>query len=114
MTYHDTYFGGTNFMGEEVVYQENDTPIWGMNYYGRTLNQNLSEEAIDNALRPALMKVGEGDNLPVRGPKEYINGEYLYTFDVSGELNNFEGIETIYKGKEKIYVLKCHGGTIKR
>lgn len=27
MTYHDTYFGGTNFMGEEVVYQENGTPI---------------------------------------------------------------------------------------
>lgn len=28
MTYHDTYFGGTNFMGEEVVYLSNETPIW--------------------------------------------------------------------------------------
>lgn len=34
MTYHDTYFGGTKFMGEEVVYLEDDTPLWRMNYYG--------------------------------------------------------------------------------
>ncbi len=114
MTYHDTYFGGTKFMGEEVVYSADDTPIWGMNYYGVTLNENLSEEAIDNALRPALMQVGEDTILPVRGPKEYINNEYKYTFEISGDLDYFDGIETISKGHEKIYVLKCHGGIIKR
>ena len=74
MTYHDTYFGGTNFMGEEVVYLESDTPIWGMNYYGVTLDQSLSEEAVDKALRPALMQVGSDNIIPVRGPKEYIDG----------------------------------------
>ena len=114
MTYHDTYFGGTNFMGEEVVYLSSDSPIWGMNYYGITLDENLSEEAVDKALRPALMKVGEDDIIPVRGPKEYINGEYKYTFEVNGDLNYFEGVETIYKDKTKVYVLKCHGGIIKR
>jgi len=114
MVYHDTYFGGTKFMGEEVVYSSLDTPIWGMNYYGITLNENLSEEAIDNALRPALMKVGEDNILPVRGPKEYINNGYKYTFEVNGNLDYFEGVETISKGDEKIYILKCHGGIIKR
>lgn len=114
MLYHDTYFGGTKFMGEEVVYSSDDTPIWGMNYYGVTLNEDLSEEAIDNALRPALMKVGEDNILPVRGPKEYINNGYKYTFDVNGDLDYFEGVETISKDDEKIYVLKCHGGIIKR
>ena len=114
MTYHDTYFGGTNFMGEEVVYTNEQTPIWGMNYYGITLDNSLSEEAVDKALRPALMKVGEDDILPVRGPKEYLNGEYRYTFDFSGNLDYFEGQETIYKNDNKVYVLKCHGGTIKR
>ena len=114
MTYHDTYFGRTKFMGEEVVYSADDTPIWGMNYYGVTLNENLSEEAIDNALRPALMQVGEDTILPVRGPKEYINNGYKYTFEISGDLDYFDGIETISKEDEKIYVLKCHGGIIKR
>lgn len=32
MIYHDTYFGGTNFIGEEVVYVDNKI-YWGMNYY---------------------------------------------------------------------------------
>lgn len=114
MVYHDTYFGGTNFMGEEVVYlSSNNTPIWGMNYYGITLDKSLSEEAIDKALRPALMKVGEEDILPVRGPKEFINEEFKYTFEVTGDLDYFEGEETISKNNEKVYVLKCHGGSIK-
>lgn len=115
MIYHDTYFGGTNFMGEEVVYlSNNETPIWGMNYYGVTLDKSLSEETIDKALRPALMKVGDDDILPVRGPKEFINDEYKYTFEVTGDLDYFEGEETISKNDKKVYLLKCHGGTIKR
>lgn len=115
MVYHDTYFGGTNFMGEEVVYiSSNNTPIWGMNYYGVTLDKSLSEEAVDKALRPALMKVGEDDIIPVRGPKKFISDEYKYTFEVTGDLDYFEGEEIISKNNEKVYVLKCHGGTIKR
>ena len=110
--YHDTYFGGLNFMGEEIVYSQDDTPIWGMNYYGVTLDESLSEEAMDKALRPALMQVGIDDIIPVRGPKEFINGDYTYRFDIKGDLNYFEGEETIYKNENKIYSLKCHGGRI--
>jgi len=77
------------------------------------MNQ-LSEEAMDKALRPALMQVGNDDIIPVRGPKEYINGEYKYTFNVLGDIDYFEGEETIYKNDVKIYSLKCHGGIIKR
>ena len=46
-------------MGEEVVYCNDETPIWGMNYYGITIDETLSEEAIDKALRPALMAIGQ-------------------------------------------------------
>ena len=85
-----------------------------MNYYGITLDENLGEEAMDNALRPALMKVGEDKTvIPVRGPREFINGEYRYTFEVSSDINCFNGIETIYKNNVKIYELKCNGGLIK-
>lgn len=113
MLYHDTYFGGTNFIGEEVVYIDNKI-YWAMNYYGVTLDENLGEEAMDNALRPALMQVGVSENIiPVRGPKEYKNGDFKYTFEVSGDLTNFSGIETIYKNDKKVYELKCNGGLIK-
>ena len=45
--YHDTYFGGTKFMGEEVVYCDSNKPVWGMNYYGVTFDDTLGEEAMD-------------------------------------------------------------------
>lgn len=113
MVYHDTYFGGTNFIGEEVVYVDDKT-YWAMNYYGVTLDETLGEEAMDNALRPALMNVGvDKDVIPVRGPKEMINGEYKYSFDVVGDINYFSGVEIIYKNDKKIYELKCHGGLVK-
>lgn len=112
MVYHDTYFGETNFIGEEVVYIDNKV-YWAMNYYGVMLDESLLEETMDKILRPALMMVGEDDILPVRGPKELDNGEYKYTFVINGDLNYFNGTETIYKNNKKIYELKCSGGLIK-
>lgn len=113
MLYHDTYFGGVNFIGEEVVYIEQSV-YWAMNYYGVTLDNELSEEAMDKALRPALMQVGkDSEVIPVRGPREFINGEYKYTFEVKGTINNFTGVEKIYKNGNKIYELKCNGGLVK-
>lgn len=113
-TYHDTYFGGTKFMGEEVVYYDSDKPIWGMNYYGVTFDDTLGEDAMDKALRPALMKVGEDESvIPVRGPHKLENNGYVYTFKTNGTIENFDGIEQIYKENKLIYELHCSGGIIK-
>ncbi len=112
-SYHDTYFGGEKFIGCEVVYVE-DQPIWAMNYNGYSVVENLSEEAMDNALRPALMQVGiDKSVLPVRGPSKFTNGEYTYTFEQSGTMENFTGLERIYKNDVLIYELHCSGGIIK-
>jgi len=113
MIYHDTYFGELNFIGEEVVYVDNQI-YWAMNYYGVTLDQSLGGEIMDKVLRPALMKVGEEENLiPVRGPREFVVGEYRYTFEVVGDMTYFNGIEKIYKNDIEIYNLRCTGGLIK-
>ena len=48
-----------------------------------------------------------------RGLKEYVNGEYKYSFKVEGDLEYFDGEECIFKDEKKIYELKCHGGMIK-
>ncbi len=110
LAYHDTYFGATKFIGEEVVYK-NSKPAWGMNYYGFTLKDKISEGLFDSILRPALMQ-GSGDNIPVRGPKEFINGEWKYNFNTNGDLSNFTGIEEISRNGEVVCRLYCHGGFI--
>ena len=113
LCYHDTYFGGEKFIGCEVVYI-GDKPIWAMNYNGYSVVENLSEEAMDNALRPALMQVGVDNSvLPVRGPSKFVNGEYKYTFEQSGAMENFIGLERIYKNDVLIYELHCAGGIVK-
>ena len=69
---------------------------------------------MDNALRPALIKVGEvKDIIPVRGPIKYENKGYIYTFKTTGTMENFDGIEQIYKDNNLIYELHCSGGKIK-
>lgn len=114
MNYHDTFFGGVKFIGEEVVYVNSEVPMWGMNYYGVTLDSNLSEEVMDKALRPALMKVGEDkDVLPLRGPSSFENEGYVYTFKCEGTLENFSGVEEVSKDDKVIFMLQCHGGLIK-
>lgn len=85
-----------------------------MNYYGVTFDDSLGEEAMDKALRPALMKVGEEENtIPVRGLSKFENNGYIYTFKTDGMIENFNGIEQIYKDNILIYELHCSGGIIK-
>lgn len=111
LIYHDTYFGSTRFIGGEIIYQ-NSRPIWGMNYYGFTLDEKISEQMYDEILRPALMS-GSGKNIPVRGPEKYVNDKWVYTFEAKGDLENFMGVEEINNNSSTICRLYCHGGLIR-
>jgi len=111
--YHDTYFGGVKFMGEEVVYCGEGAPKWGMNYRGETIKPEMSEAAMDAVLRPALGMVGEdNDVLPVRGPRRLERDGYIYEFEATGTLESFHGEEKLSKDGELIYKLVCDGGII--
>ncbi len=113
MTYHDTYFGGVKFIGEEVVYSAEKKASWGMNYRGETLRLDMSEVAMDAVLRPALSMVGEDmEIIPVRGPRRFERDGYVYEFEVEGSLESFSGHETVSKDGEVIYRLSCNGGRI--
>lgn len=113
MIYHDTYFGGNSFIGEEAVYISSDKPCWAMNYYGYVLNNGDSEE-IFKVLRKALINVGVDNRvLPLRGTSKFTLEEYTYKFKSKGKLDNFSGVERIYKGKTLVYELVCHGGSVR-
>lgn len=80
-----------------------------MKYKGRLINHELTD-VYDKILKPALRKVDE--ELPIRGPKEFIFEDYKYTFEINGLINKFEGIEKIYRRDKLVYELICYGGKL--
>lgn len=110
LIYHDTYFGGRDFMGEEIVYQD-EKPAWGANYYGFVLSEEIKEKDVYDFLRKALMQEYES-LIPVRGPAKFIAGDWEYRFSVDGDLARFSGQEEISLKGNVVYRCFVHGGFI--
>ena len=110
LIYHDTYFGSRDFVGEEVVYKDNE-PVWGLNYYGFILSETTNEKELYGFLIEALMQE-YSDIIPVRGPKNYQNNDWEYNNSADGELNRFTGTEEIYRAGVLVYKCHYHGGFI--
>ena len=109
--YHDTYFGGKKFIGEEVVYWKGK-PVWGMNYYGTTVDETLAESFVDSILRPALMETPWSD-LPVRGPKHFEREGFEYVMQIrEGNMTSFSAEERIVKNGALLFRNFLHGGWI--
>lgn len=104
--YYDSYFGGQQFSGEEVIWHE-EVPIWAMNYCGRVISMNFSGDFLKEALFHVPV------DKPYRGPEIYQSGEYTYHCKVEGEFVWYQGYEDIFYGDEKAYECFFHGGSIK-
>lgn len=112
LIYHDTYFGGRDFIGGEIVYG-NEKPVWGANYFGFVLDENISEKEVYDFLRLALMQEYGDDVIPVRGPSYFSTDDKEYRFVVDGDLTNFSGTEEILVGGKVVYRCFVHGGFIR-
>jgi hypothetical protein len=109
--YLDSYFGGTDFLGQEVVWQA-DAPVWAMNYYGRILRPDrIDAVTAGRVIKQALSALyGEGRFL---GGFSFATGAYLYRDQSVGTVNSFSGDEVIEMDREAVYRLDYHGGLIK-
>ena len=109
--YHDSYFGGSDFLGEEVVYFAS-RPVWAMNYYGRILRIDLLTAAqAGEIIKASLSRMyKEGRFL---GGFRFSENNFTYVDASEGIVNCFHGRESIIRGKETAYELLCHGGLIK-
>jgi hypothetical protein len=109
--YRDSYFGGTDFVGQEVVWHK-DEPVWAMNYFGRIFRDDLMTGA-DGAklIRQALTAMySEGRFL---GGFAFDSGDFAYRDASGGDFRNFTGIETISVRGAPAYQLDYHGGLIR-
>ena len=111
LIFHDTYFGIRDFIGSEIIYK-NRKPVWGMNYYGVIVSEQIDEKTLYGFLRDALMQE-YGDLIPVRGPQLFRANEWSYTNAPEGEISQFTGSEEIHKAGQLVYCAYYHGGFVK-
>jgi len=110
-SYLDSYFGGTDFIGQEVVYFEGE-PVWAMNYYGRIIEPDkINAAEAGQVIKESLSKMyQEGRFL---GGFVYNSGSGKYNDSSQGEIDSFSGKEWIIRENVKVYELVYHGGLIK-
>lgn len=111
-SYLDSYFGGSEFIGQEVIYFKNK-PIWAMNYYGRILSPELiTATEAGKIIKESLGKLyaEEGRFL---GGYEHTVGNTRYTDTNQGDVTSFTGKEWISRDDTTVYELEYHGGLIK-
>ena len=109
--YLDSYFGGRDFIGEEVVYYQGK-PVWAMNYYGHILRPDLITPAqAGQVIKASLSKMySEGRFL---GGFEYRHDDFIYHDTSEGSVLSLRGREFISRRGETAYELFYHGGLIK-
>jgi Domain of unknown function (DUF5680) len=110
-TYRDSYFGGTDFIGQETVWFKGE-PVWSMIYYGYIFRPDLIDGArAAQTLRAALSaETAQGrllDNFVWSGPHGH------FSISSEGSIEHFKGRETITVQGTIAYALDYMGGLIK-
>jgi uncharacterized protein DUF5680 len=112
LLYRDVYFGLRSFVGQETVY-EGTIPVWGMAYAGGVLTPAEARDdvlAIYAVLRAALLRPAE--DAPYRGPKRFVDGDYIYNNQLEKDADAFSGVETIIRRSAPVYRLRYAGRAI--
>ena len=109
--YRDSYFGGTDFLGQEVVWRENE-PVWAMSYYGYITRPDLIDSRKAGAtIRAALSALYQQGRF--LGGFEWIGPHGVYRDSSSGDAAHFHGREAIRVGGVEAYALDYFGGLVK-
>jgi len=108
--YLDSYFGGTNFIGEETVWYAGN-PVWAMNYYGYILKPELITPAqAGHMIKASLSRMYTLNRF--LGGFQYSESDFSYFDSSQGEFTCFTGREWIQHNGIKAYELVYHGGLI--
>jgi hypothetical protein len=110
-SYLDSYFGGTDFMGQETVWRDG-IPVWGMNYYGKILNDDLMKAETAGRIITSSLQALYTQGRFLGGFKQEVEG-YHDNDQSDGTYRRFTGWETIHRDHMLLYQLDYHGGIIR-
>ena len=109
--YLDSYFGGTDFIGQEVVWCAGD-PVWAMNYHGLILRPELISPAQAGETIKASLSLMYAEKRFLGG-FQHSHAGFTYFDTSAGEVARFSGREWIEREGNTAYELLYHGGLIK-
>ena len=111
LSYRDSYFGGTDFLGQEVVWK-GEEPVWAMNYYGYILRPDLIDAARAGwTIQAALSAMYEEGRF--LGGFDWQRQHGIYQDRSTGDVAHFSGRETISVSGVVAYALDYFGGLVK-
>lgn len=109
--YLDSYFGGTDFLGQETLWLAGE-PVWAMNYYGYIQRPDLIDaQRAGETIKAALSAMyAEGRFL---GGFDWTGPHGHYRDQSKGDAAHFHGREVILVGGDEAYALDYFGGLVK-
>lgn len=112
MVYRDSYSGHSRSGGQEII-RLNGVPIWWSGYGGGMVSgkEEMSGDTFD-FLKKALSADEEGFE-SLRGPHEFVDGNWKYTYEQEGNIEDFYGYEEISLNGEKVFWHRAVGGILK-
>lgn len=109
--YRDSYFGGTDFLGQGAVWHQGK-PVWAMSYYGYILRPDpIDAERAGATIKAALSAMYQEDRF--LGGFEWEGPHGIYRDASTGDVGHFNGREVIEVGGTEAYALDYFGGLVK-
>ena len=110
--YRDSYTGYYRSRGMEVVRYKGEI-VWTSSYGGGMVEgkEDLAHEAF-GFLKKAMSADEEGFE-SFRGPHEFEEQDWKYSFDQEGDVSEFSGYEEIYHKGELVFFHRIIGGIVK-
>ncbi len=105
---HDNFFGGDPFGGRLVVHLHG-RPFWMMVYHGK-VRADRNQDQIFAALRECLKQMSR--DWPLRDPREWRTGSYVYRCNNEGEIDAFFLEESVEEGGVLAYRGRFVGGLV--
>ncbi|WP_237153668.1 DUF5680 domain-containing protein [Oryzibacter oryziterrae] len=109
--YLDSYFGGSDFAGQETVWLR-DEPVWVMNYFGRILRDDLITGHQAGILIKAALSALYTESRFLGGHR-FAQEDLLYIDMSDGDFSNFFGYEEIRRKDVRVYELRYCGGRVR-
>lgn len=109
--YLDSYFGGTDFAGQETVWFGDDTR-WVMNYFGHVVRPDLIDAERAGIVIKTALETMYREKRHFLGGMQYRHAYGTYIGTSRGDTQHFSGREVIFVDGDEAYELDYRGGLI--